>query len=62
MLEKINIQEGETLLYSSATDLVISLDLARKQEFKLKKIGKPIYMRNIDSIFNKKGLIELQQR
>ena len=38
--------------------LVISLEFARKQGFKLKKIENPIYMRNIDGTFNKKEPIE----
>jgi len=45
-------------LDSEATRLVISLEFTRKQGFKLKKINRPIYMRNVDSSFNKKGLIE----
>ena len=39
-LERINMQEGviiEALLDSEETELVISLEFARKQEFKLKK-------------------------
>ena len=36
----------------------MSLEFARKQEFKLKNIKKLIYMRNVDSSFNKKGPIE----
>ena len=36
----------------------MSLEFAKKQEFKLKKIKKLIYMRNVDSSFNKKGPIE----
>ena len=48
----------ETLLDSRATNLVMSSDFAKKQKFKLKKIGRPIYMRNIDGSFNKGGLIE----
>ena len=36
----------------------MSLELTRKQEFKLKKIERPIYMRNVDKTFNKKGPIE----
>jgi len=48
----------EALLDSSITGLVMSLEFVRKQEFKLKKIKKLIYMRNVDSSFNKKGLIE----
>ena len=38
--------------------LVISLELVRKQEFKLKKIERLIYVRNINIFFNKKELIE----
>ena len=59
-LERVNTQEGimvEVLLDSRATGLAISLEFARKQMFKLKKIERPIYIRNIDGIFNKKGLI-----
>ena len=36
----------------------MSLEFARKQRFKLKKIKNPIYMRNVDRTFNKKDLIE----
>ena len=36
----------------------MSSEFARKQRFKLKKIERLIYIRNIDRIFNKKGLIE----
>jgi len=59
-LERINIQEGvtvEVLLDNGATRLVMSSEFARKQEFKL-KIERPIYVRNIDSSFNKKEPIE----
>ena len=48
----------ETLLDSGATGLVISLEFARKQGFKLKKTENEIYVRNVDGIFNKKSLIE----
>jgi len=41
----------EILLDSGATELVISSEFARKQEFKLKKIERPIYIRNIDDFF-----------
>ena len=54
-LERINTQEGvtvEALLYSNATGLVMSSEFARKQEFKLKKIDRPIYVRNVDGSFN----------
>ena len=46
-LERIDMQNGvivETLLDSGATGLVISLEFARKQEFKLKRIEKLIYV------------------
>jgi len=45
-------------LDSSATGLVISLEFVRKQRFKLKKIERPIYVRNVDSSFNKEGPIK----
>ena len=51
-LKRIDIQEEVTvkvLLDSSVTELVISSEFARKQEFKLKKIERLIYMRNVDS-------------
>ena len=43
---------------SSATGLVMSSEFARKQEFKLKKLDRPIYVRNMDGSLNKKGPIE----
>ncbi len=60
-LERIDIQEGvtmETLLDSRATELVISSEFARRQGFKLKKIERSIYIRNMDRILNKEGPIE----
>ena len=48
----------EALLDSGMTELVMSLEFTRKQRFKLKKIEEPIYVRNVDRIFNKEGLIE----
>ena len=60
-LERINIQEGvtvEVLLDSGATELVMSSEFVRKQGFKLKKIERLIYIRNVDETFNKEGLIE----
>ena len=48
----------EALLDSGATGLVISSEFARKQGFKLKKIGAFIYTMNVNRIFNKKRLIE----
>jgi len=60
-LERVDTQEGitmETLLDSGATGLVMSSEFVRKQGFKLKKIERPIYMRNVDGSFNKEELIE----
>ncbi len=48
----------EILLDSEEIELVMSLEFARKQKFKLKKIERPIYVRNLDGFFNKKRLIE----
>ena len=36
----------------------MSLEFARKQDFKLKKLEKLMNMRNVDGLLNKKGLIE----
>jgi len=60
-LERVNTQEGvtvEALLDSGATELVISSEFARKQGFKLKKMKRPIYIRNVDGSLNKEGPIE----
>jgi len=60
-LEKIDMQERvtvEVLLDSRATELVMSSEFARKQGFKIKKIEKPIYVRNVDGSFNKERLIK----
>jgi len=48
----------EVLLDSGATGLVMSLEFARKQRFKLKRIKRLIYVRNVDETLNKKELIE----
>jgi len=60
-LERVDMQEGitvETLLDSGTMGLVMSSEFARKQGFKLKKIERLIYMRNVDSLFNKEGPIK----
>ena len=60
-LERINIQEGvivEGLLDSTAMGLVMSSEFAGKQGFKLEIIENPIYIRNVDRIFNKEEPIE----
>ena len=60
-LERINTQEGiivEVLLDSGATGLVMSSEFARKQGFKLKKLKRPMNVRNVDGSLNKEGPIE----
>ena len=60
-LERINIQEEvtvEVLLDNGAMGLVISLEFIKKQRFKLKKIKRPIYVRNMNGFFNKEESIE----
>ena len=60
-LERIDIQEGitvEALLDSGATGLVMSSKFARKQGFKLKKLKRPMNVRNVDGSLNKEGPIE----
>ena len=44
----------KALLDNSVTGIVMSLEFVRKQRFKLKKVKKLIYVRNVDGIFNKK--------
>ena len=48
----------KVLLNSSTTKLVISLEFVKKQGFKLKKLDRPTYVRNVDSSLNKEGPIE----
>ena len=60
-LERIDMQERiivEALLDSSTIRLAMSLEFVRKQEFKLKKMEKPIDVRNVDCSFNKEGPIK----
>jgi len=60
-LERIDMQEGitvEALLDSGATELVMSFESAKKQGFKLKKLERPIQVRNVDGSFNREGPIE----
>ena len=60
-LERVDTQEEvtvEVLLDSRTTGLVVSSEFARKQRFKLKKIERSIYIRNVDGFFNKEGPIE----
>jgi len=48
----------KVLFDSRATGLVMSLEFAKKNKFKKKKLERLIYVRNIDSIFNYEGPIE----
>ena len=60
-LERLDTQEGitvEALLNSGATELVMSSEFARKQGFKLKRLERPMPVRNVDGSFNKEGPIE----
>ena len=43
---------------SREMSLIISLEFVRKKKLKLKKIERPIYVRNVNGTFNKKRLIE----
>jgi len=60
-LERIDTQEGitvEALLDSGVTGLVMSSEFARKQGFKLKRLDRPMYVRNVDGSLNKEGPIK----
>jgi len=60
-LERLDTQEGitvEALLDSGAMGLVMSSEFARKKGFKLKKLERPMQVRNIDGSFNREGPIE----
>jgi len=60
-LERIDIQKEitvETLLNSGIIGLVMSSEFTRKQGFKVKKIERPIYVRNVDDLFNKEEPIK----
>ena len=60
-LERIDMQERimvEALLDSGATGLVMSLEFARKQGFKLKKLERLMNVRNVDGSLNKERPIE----
>jgi len=48
----------EVLLDSREIGLVMSSEFARKQEFKPKKIERPIYVRSMNGSFNKEEPIE----
>ena len=48
----------EALLDSRATGLVMSSELVRKQGFKLKRLERPMHVRNMYGSLNKEGPIE----
>ena len=48
----------EALLDSRAMVLVMSSEFVRKQGFKLKKLERPMNMRNVDGLLNKEEPIE----
>ena len=43
---------------SGTTGLVMSSEFVRKQGFKLKKLKRPMNVRNVDGLLNKEGPIE----
>ena len=55
MLREVTVK---VLLDSGVTELVISSEFARKQKFKLKKIERLIYVRNVNNSFNKERPIK----
>ena len=60
-LERIDTQKGitvEALLDSGATGLVMSSEFTKKQGFKLKKLERPMNVRNVDGLLNKERPIE----
>jgi len=60
-LERIDMQEGitvEALLDSGVTGLVMSSEFTKKQGFKLKKLERPMQVRNVDGTFNQEEPIE----
>jgi len=60
-LERIDTQEGimvEALLDSGVTGLVMSSEFVKKQGFKLKKLERPMNVRNVDGSLKKEGPIE----
>jgi len=55
MQEEVTV---EALLDSGATGLVMSSEFAKKQGFKLKRLERPMNIRNMDGLLNKEGPIE----
>ena len=60
-LKRIDTQKGitmEALLDSKATELIMSSEFSRKQRFKLKRLERPIHVRNMDGSLKKERPIE----
>ena len=60
-LERIDTQKEimvEALSDSGTTGLVMSSEFTRKQGFKLKKLERPMQVRNVNGLFNKERPIE----
>jgi len=60
-LERLDTQEGiivEVLLDSGVTRLVMSLEFAKKQDFKLKKLERLMNVRNVYGSLNKEEPIK----
>ena len=64
-LERTDTQEGVTMealldsrIMRLVMRLVMSSEFAKKQGFKLKKIERPIYVKNVNRTLNKKRPIE----
>jgi len=60
-LEKLDTHEGATvkaLLDSRATRMFIDKEFAKEQGFKLKKLDRPLEVKNIDGTDNNRGKIE----
>ena len=60
-LERIDTQEGitvEALLDSRTTGMVMSSEFTKKQSFKLKRLERPMNVRNVDGSLNKEGPIK----
>ena len=60
-LERLDTQEGITvkaLLDSGAMGLVMNSEFTKKQGFKLKKLERPMQVRNVDESINKEVPIE----
>jgi len=45
----------EALLDSDMTELVISLEFVRNNKFKMRRLERSIYIRNVDETFNYEG-------